>query len=402
MQFCAVPLGKKRIETVGNIGQGIGRGGTPISVEVVSESVQGVTESENNVPGGGLSGLALFLHLGVVFLGGFLGHVKDLGRIPKHVTGCGFECLGGKSNASVDLVVIDDHTLDGHAGLQYLFEVLDAVVRDLGNVQKTGHATNLNKGTVRLEGLDDTLHEVTARKVGHLCLDDGLSVGDNEFVVFLVDLQEFQGKLGSDQILSGHLSGQVGSGKEGTESLDETDGSSTVDTDDLGLEDGVFGLHLQDGLPCRSVLDSSDGNQELTVLVFVGDDLEVKFLVEGDQVVDDASNGLDEGGLGFGKEGGSLGTNVNDNTLWFVLDALSLDDGVSLEGVGSFGNGGFEILVTEGKELNISILDRLLESLVVLFQTIETSDLGNSGFLFLGRSIQGGGVQCRSGSSLVK
>mmetsp|Transcript_2076 Transcript_2076/g.4350 ORF Transcript_2076/g.4350 Transcript_2076/m.4350 type:complete len:434 (-) Transcript_2076:134-1435(-) len=390
-------LGKKRIKAVGNIGQRIRRGGSGLSVEVVTESIQRVAKSEDNVPGGRLSGLAFFFHLGVVFLGGFLGHIKDLGRIPEHVTGRGLECLGGEGNASVDLVVINDHTLDGHAGLENLFQIFDAVVRDLRNVQETRHATNLDKGSVGLEGLDNTLDEVASGKVGHLCFDDGLSVGDNQFVVLLVNLQEFQGKDLSNELFGGHLSGKVRSGKEGTESLDEADGSSAVDTDNLGFEDGIIGLHLENSLPCRAVLDSSDGDEELSILVFIGDDLEVEFLVEVDEVIDNASDGLDEGGLGFGQIGGGLGTDIHDNTLGFVLDALSLDDGVSFEGVGGLGNGGLKIVVAEGKFLDFTVLDWLLESLVVLLQSIKTSHLGSSGLLLSG-SLHGGGVQRRSGS----
>ena len=389
-----INLGKKRIEAVGNIGQGIRRARGSLSVEVVAEAVQGVAQTQDDVPGGGFSLLAFFFHLGVVFLGGFFGHFKDLGRIPKHVTGRGLERLGGKGDASVDLVVVDDHALDGHAGLQDLFQILDAVVGDLGDVEKTGHAADLDEGTVRLEGLDHTVDEVAAGEVGHLCLDDGLAVGDDQLVVLLVDLEEFQGKLLPDQILGGHLSGEVGSGEEGTESLHQADGSSAVDANDLGLEDGILGLHLEDGLPGGSVLDSSDGNQELSVLVFVGDDLEVELFVEGDEIVDDASGGLDEGGLGLGKEGGGLGADVNDDTLGFVLDALSLHDGVALEGVRCLGNGRGKVVIAEGEGLDVALFDGLLESLVVLFQAIESGQLGNGG-LFDG-GFRRGGVQRRS------
>mmetsp|Transcript_7997 Transcript_7997/g.19845 ORF Transcript_7997/g.19845 Transcript_7997/m.19845 type:complete len:423 (-) Transcript_7997:203-1471(-) len=388
-------LRKKRVETVGHIGERVGRLGGSISVEVIPETLQRITESEDNVSCGTLSDLAVLFHLGVVLLGGFLGHFKDQSGVLEHVTGVGLDGLGGESDASVDLIVVNDHTLDGHAWLKNLFQVFDAVVRNLRNVQETGHSTDLDKGSVRLEGLDDTVDQISAGKVGHLGFDNGLSVGDDQFVVFLVDLQEFEGKDLSDQVLGGHLSGQVGSGKEGTESLDQADGSSTVHTDNLGLEDGVFGLHLQDGFPGRSVLDSSDGNQELSVLVLVRDDLEVIVFVEVDQVIDGGSNGLDEGGFGFGQEGGGLGANVNNNTLGSVFDALSLNDGVSFKGIRSLGDGGGECIVVERDRFDVVVLDGLLESLVVLLQAIESGGL-NDGSLG-GGGIHSGRVQGRSG-----
>mmetsp|Transcript_22636 Transcript_22636/g.53691 ORF Transcript_22636/g.53691 Transcript_22636/m.53691 type:complete len:429 (-) Transcript_22636:192-1478(-) len=395
IRFVPSRLGKKRVEAVGDVGQRIRGGrGRSLAVEVVPETVQGVAQTQHDVPGGDLPLLALVLHLGVVSLGGFLGVREDLGGVAEHVPGGRLDRLGREGDAAVDLVVIDDHALDGHAGLQDLLQILDAIVRDLGDVQKTGHAADLDEGTVRLEGLDHTVHEITSGEIGHLRLDDGLAVGDDKLVVLLVDLEELQRKLLSDELFGGHPSGQVGSGEEGAESLHQADGSTAVDADDLGLEDGVVGLHLQDGFPGGSVLDSSDRDQELTVLVLVGDDLEVELLVEVDEVVHDASGGLDEGGLGLGKVGGGLGTDVHDDALGFVFDALSLDDGVALEGVGGLGDGGGEIVVVEGEVLDGAIVDGNSESLVVLFQFVESGHLRGGRF---GGGIDRGGVERRPG-----
>lgn len=59
------------------------------------------------------------------------------------------------------LVVVDDHALELHAHLHDGREVLDAVERNLGDVQQPRHATDLDKRSVRLDGLDVT---VTAAK----------------------------------------------------------------------------------------------------------------------------------------------------------------------------------------------------------------------------------------------
>lgn len=52
------------------------------------------------------------------------------------------------------LVVVDDHALELHAHLHDGREVLDAVERNLGDVQKPRHATDLHERSVGLDGLD--------------------------------------------------------------------------------------------------------------------------------------------------------------------------------------------------------------------------------------------------------
>lgn len=59
------------------------------------------------------------------------------------------------------LVVVDDHALELHAHLHDGREVLDAVERNLGDVQQPRHATDLYERSVGLDGLDVT---VTAAK----------------------------------------------------------------------------------------------------------------------------------------------------------------------------------------------------------------------------------------------
>lgn len=53
--------------------------------------------------------------------------------------------------------MVDDHTLELHAHLHDGREVLDAVERDLRDVQQPRHAADLHERPVRLDGLDETV-----------------------------------------------------------------------------------------------------------------------------------------------------------------------------------------------------------------------------------------------------
>lgn len=55
------------------------------------------------------------------------------------------------------LVVVNDHALELHAHLHDGREVLDAVERNLGDVQQPRHATDLHERSVGLDGLDVTV-----------------------------------------------------------------------------------------------------------------------------------------------------------------------------------------------------------------------------------------------------
>lgn len=64
------------------------------------------------------------------------------------------------------LVVVDDHALELHAHLHDRREVLDAVERDLGDVQQPRHATDFHERSVGLDGFDVTVL-ATRRKETH-------------------------------------------------------------------------------------------------------------------------------------------------------------------------------------------------------------------------------------------
>lgn len=53
--------------------------------------------------------------------------------------------------------MVDDHALELHAQLHDGRQVLDAVERDLGDVQKPRHSADLHERSVRLDGLDVTV-----------------------------------------------------------------------------------------------------------------------------------------------------------------------------------------------------------------------------------------------------
>lgn len=59
------------------------------------------------------------------------------------------------------LVVVDDHALELHAHLHDGREVLDAVERNLGDVEQPRHTADLHERSVRLDGLDVTVTQVS-------------------------------------------------------------------------------------------------------------------------------------------------------------------------------------------------------------------------------------------------
>jgi hypothetical protein len=82
-------------------------------------------------------------------------------RVLDHVPGLRLQRLGAELGAAVDLVVIVDHTLDPLPRLQNPLNVRDTMHGDLGDVQQARHATRLDIDTVRLEGLDHPLDDVS-------------------------------------------------------------------------------------------------------------------------------------------------------------------------------------------------------------------------------------------------
>ena len=206
-----------------------------------------------------------------------------------------------------------------------------------------------------------------------------------------------EGDRGADDLLGGHHAGEVRTGEEGTEALDGADGTTAVDGDDLGIEDLVVGLAGDDALPGSLVLDALDGDEELAVLVLLGDDLELHLGTNVNEVGDLGRLVLDEGGLLGGKEGGSLGTNVHDGTGHIVLDDGALDDVVAVEGVFGVLDGIIEVGVGEVKA---GIVDLDAGALVLLLESVEAGELLN-GRLGGGLGLDDGGVQTGGAGAVV-
>mmetsp|Transcript_21658 Transcript_21658/g.39168 ORF Transcript_21658/g.39168 Transcript_21658/m.39168 type:complete len:221 (+) Transcript_21658:497-1159(+) len=200
-------------------------------------------------------------------------------------------------------------------------------------MQESRHATNLDKGTIGLEGLDESVDNVASAQVGHLLFDNGPSVGDDELVALLVDLEELEGKSLSNQVFCGKLSRQVRSRQESPKSLHEANGTSPVHVHHLRLKDLIVGLVRHHLVPGLTVLNSSDTHEQLSVLVFFRDDLKVEFGVEFDQVFNVVAGHLDECGFGNWQKGRGLGANVHGASAVVVLHDRSLDDIVSVKGV---------------------------------------------------------------------
>ena len=326
-----------------------------------------------------------------------LGLLEHHVGILEHVAGLRLERLGAEGDPAVDLVVVDDHALDLLAGLEDLLEVVDPVVRDLRDVEEAGHAADLDEGAVGLEGLDHAVDDVAAGEVGHLLLDDGPAVGNDELVVLLVDLEEFEGDLGPDDLLGGHHAGEVGAGEEGAEALDGADGAAAVDGDDLGVEDLIVGLAGDDAVPGGLVLDALDGDEELAVLVLLGDDLELHLGPNVDEAGDVVALLLDEGGLLGGEEGRGLGPDVDNGAGHVVLDDGALDDVVAVEGVFGVCDGVVEVGVGE---VQAGVVDLGAGALVLRLEAVEAGQLRLGG---LGRrlGLRDGGVKAGGAGAVI-
>mmetsp|Transcript_18637 Transcript_18637/g.38866 ORF Transcript_18637/g.38866 Transcript_18637/m.38866 type:complete len:436 (+) Transcript_18637:123-1430(+) len=313
-----------------------------IALNSLGQIIQCIPQTHNNILRALLSLLPLQLLLLQIHSRRLLGIVIHSLRVFDHIPRLLLQGLGAERNPSIDLIVIDDHALDPLTGFEHRLEIINAIHGNLRNVKKAGHAPDLDEGSVRFERLDDPVDDVSPRQIFHLRFDDGASVGDDEFVIVAVDFEELEGEGLSDEVFVGEASREVGSGEEGAESSDEEDGSSAVDGDAFGFEYVVGLLHGDDVVPCLAVLDASDGDEELTVFVFVGDDFEFFFVVDGEEGFDGDALFLEEGGFLEGEEGGGFGADVDDAASLVVLYDGAFDDVVSVEGVGGGGYGVFE------------------------------------------------------------
>mmetsp|Transcript_25062 Transcript_25062/g.52097 ORF Transcript_25062/g.52097 Transcript_25062/m.52097 type:complete len:249 (-) Transcript_25062:656-1402(-) len=210
---------------------------------IQTKTIQRITQSQNNVSCRCFSCLLFFFHLGQVLFSGFFCLLKDRVRVLEDCTRFVFQSLGGKSNTSIELIVVNDHTLDLHTRLQDSFQIFDTIVRNLRNVQETRHASNFHEGTIWLESLDKPLNDISAREISHLLLDNGLTVGNHQFVVFLRDFQKFQRQCLSDKVFVGKLTCQVRSRQECAKTLHQANGTTSVDSNDGGFQNFIGFCH---------------------------------------------------------------------------------------------------------------------------------------------------------------
>ena len=127
------------------------------------------------------------------------------------------------------------------------------------------------------------------------------------------------------------------------QSIHNTDSTTPVHGLDDCVEDCVGCGEGCDGVPGCAVGDAAEGDEELTVFVLLGDDLELPFSFEGDGL---GSLLGDEGDLGCGAESVGFGTDVDHYSTVGVGDGGAGDDVVAGEGGSVGGEEGGELLVS--------------------------------------------------------
>jgi len=238
--------------------------------------------------------------------------------------------LGGLQRQRDALAVhVDVEHLDGDllADLDNLGRVVDVLPGQLGDVNQTVDATEVDERTEVDDAADDsgadlTLHELLEERGAHLglgLLEPG-AAGQHDVVAVLVELDDLGLDLLADIRLeiadAAHL--DQGRGQEATQA-DVEDESTLDDLDDGSGDDAVVFLDLLDGAPGPLGLRALLGQDQAAFLV----------LLLEDEGLDCIAYGNDLGGVDVVLDGQFAG---GDDTLGLVTDveqdlvAVDLDD----------------------------------------------------------------------------
>ena len=231
-------------------------------------------------------------------------------------------------------VHVDVEHLDGDllADLDDLGRVVDVLPRQLGDVDETVDAAEVDEGTEVDDRGDDTAADLALLQLGQEVLANrrlGLlepgTAGEHDVVAVLVELDD----LGLD--LLAHVGLEVADaahlderGREEAAQADVEDETTLDDLDDRALDDAVSLFDLLDGAPGPLVLGALLGQDQPTVLVLLLEDESLDGVTDGDDL-----GGVDvvlDRQLAGGDDALGLVPDVEQDLVAVDLDDRPLDD----------------------------------------------------------------------------
>ncbi len=187
------------------------------------------------------------------------------------------QLLQTEGDALLRIVEVEDHDIDLLVELDHLFRMADAAPAQVGDVDQTVHAAQVDEHTVGGDVLDRSFQDLAllelADDVGLLGLDLSLDerlVGNDYVAEFLVDLDdlEFHGLVDVHIVVADGLDIDLAARQEGLDAEHVDDHATLRTALDVTLDDFVFLEGLVDTVPGLDGAGALVGEDELAFLVF--------------------------------------------------------------------------------------------------------------------------------------
>ena len=192
------------------------------------------------------------------------------------IPGMRLELLQTQSDAVLLLIEVEDHHVELLLGLNDVGGIVYATPRQIGDVNQTVHATQVDEHTVVGDVLDGTLEYLTLLELGHdlflllfeLGLDECL-VAHNNIAEVLVDLHdlELHGLVNVVIIVADGAYVDLRTGQEGLDAKYIDDHTTLGAALDVTLDDLVVLKRFVNAVPALGLTCTTVREHELTLLV---------------------------------------------------------------------------------------------------------------------------------------
>ena len=244
------------------------------------------------------------------------------------------ELLQAESDTFLAFVEAKDNDIDFLVELDNLFRIGDATPREVGDVDETVHAAEIDECTVRNDVLDRTFENLTLFELADdlvlLGFDFGLDeslVGNHHVLVLVVDLDhlEFHSLVNIDVIVADGLDIDLGAGQEGLDAEHVDDQAAFGFALDITGDDLLVVVSLVDALPRFEDEGAFVGELELAVGVFLAFHIDFDFVADLEVGIVTKLGGVDDTvGLEADVDHDFAGVDGND---------LTHNDGVFVNGL---------------------------------------------------------------------
>ncbi len=251
------------------------------------------------------------------------------------IPGVRSELLETEGDATLGLVEVENDHVDLLVELDNLFGVVDAAPAEVGDVDETIHAAEVDEDTVAGDVLHDAFQHLTllevADNLGLLSLDlvlDESLVADDDVLVFVVDFDdlELHGLVDIDIVVADGFDIDLAAGKEGLDVLEDGDDETAFGAAlDITGDDLLVVVSLVDALPALEDTGFLVAEHQLAVAVLLALDIDLN-LVAGLQVGVVAQ-------FAGGDDAVALGSHVHHGLAVVDGDDGALDDILLREGV---------------------------------------------------------------------